>query len=452
MTSTPAPSYLRATPSRSGYWQRYLAMWPRTGREILGLGALFGLAVAGFSASWALFSWGLGTLVAFLLGVFVIVGAFYVARGLGTADLAVLEWAGMPRIQQPAWRRERPGFWGWLRSLYGNVHYWLYLAYSLLPQFVLAVVTFVMLMTWIGVALGGLSWFAWSWTLPHDGFGGRGPWGIPSGFFERFGIERPGVLAGVVQTVVGILFLYLLPYVTRGLTWAHWGLARGMLGTSRSETLEVELAGAEASRAAAVAAEDTALRRLERDIHDGPQQRLVRLQMDLASAGRRLADDPEEALSLIASASEQAKEALEELRALSRGIAPPILLDRGLVAALESSAIRSTVPVVISATLPEGLVLPPEVERNAYFIASEAMTNAAKHAEAQRIVVRVSAPERTSLVIEVVDDGRGGAVSRPGHGLAGLADRAQGLGGVLEIDSPVGGPTSVVARLPIPAP
>src|SRR5690606_777370 len=122
---------------------------------------------------------------------------------------------------------------------------------------------------------------------------------------------------GIARVALGLAVAFSLPWILRGVTWAHWGLARLMLGAFRSDALAQELAGAEASRAAAVAAEDTALRRLERDIHDGPQQRLIRLQMDLASADRQLTRSPEEARSLIASASEQAREALDELRALS---------------------------------------------------------------------------------------------------------------------------------------
>src|SRR5690606_40405777 len=135
-------------------------------------------------------------------------------------------------------------------------------------------------------------------------------------------------------------FLLPLPFVPHALTWMHHAIARGMLAAFRSEELRVQMADLSASRSAAVAAEGTALRRLERDIHDGPQQRLVRLQMDLAAAERQMATDPESARRLLDEARQQSKEALEELRALSRGFAPPILLDRGLVAALESLAIR----------------------------------------------------------------------------------------------------------------
>src|SRR5690606_8327442 len=134
-----------------------------------------------------------------------------------------------------------------------------------------------------------------------------------------------------------------LPFVPGGLLRApHW-IAEGMLGAGRADALTEQVDALAASRGAAVAAEGHSLRRLERDIHDGPQQRLVRLQMDLASAERALESDPEGARARIAEAAEQSKAALDELRALSRGFAPPILLDRGLTAALESLAVRSPV-------------------------------------------------------------------------------------------------------------
>jgi signal transduction histidine kinase len=177
--------------------------------------------------------------------------------------------------------------------------------------------------------------------------------------------------------------------------------------------------------------------------------------MDLSAADRQLDTDPAAARELIAGAMEQSREALEELRALSRGFAPPILLDRGLVAALESAAIRSAVPTRVVDLIPPGSVLPQEIERNAYFVASEAMANATKHSQADAIDVTVSIPASVdggprSLTIVVEDTGIGGAVATPGHGLAGLDERMRGLGGTLEVASPAGGPTIVTARLPLP--
>jgi signal transduction histidine kinase len=200
-------------------------------------------------------------------------------------------------------------------------------------------------------------------------------------------------------------------------------------------------------RDAAVAAEAVALRRLERDIHDGPQQRLVRLSMDLHRAQRMIDSDPEGARSTLAEAATMTRETLEELRALSRGIAPPVLADRGLAAALAALAARSPVPVELAVGLPAGQRLAPAVENTAYFVVSEALANVAKHSEASVASVTV-AREDGRLRVVVADDGRGGAVLAPGHGLAGLADRLFAVDGVLTVDSPRGGPTRLIGDLP----
>ena len=257
-----------------------------------------------------------------------------------------------------------------------------------------------------------------------------------------------GVLESVCYLGLGVLLLATLPFITRGLTTHALGHR-----LRRARRVEVGAArqtgpGPERGAGAASSAEGHSLRRLERDIHDGPQQRLVRMQMDLAAAERQLDDDPEKARGLIAEAMRQSKDALDELRALSRGFAPPILLDRGLVAALESAATRSPIPANVVNELPAGANLPQEIERNAYFVASEALTNAIKHSGATAIGIRVAATA-TDLVISVSDNGTGGATTKSGHGLAGLRERMRGVSGGLEVHSPTGGPTVVTARLPL---
>ena len=145
---------------------------------------------------------------------------------------------------------------------------------------------------------------------------------------ERIGLptfENEFVGDALLYLVVGVIFLATLPLVSRGLTMMHWLVARGVLGAWKSDALAKQVTSLESSRGAAISAEGHSLRRLERDIHDGPQQRLVRLQMDLAAAERQLDADPEKAKTLITEAMAQSKEALDELRALSRGFAPPIL-------------------------------------------------------------------------------------------------------------------------------
>jgi signal transduction histidine kinase len=237
------------------------------------------------------------------------------------------------------------------------------------------------------------------------------------------------------------------PLVVRLLVLAKAGLARGLL-TNESAALRARATRLAAGRRAAVQAEAQTLRRLERDIHDGPQQRLVRLNMDLETVARRLDDDPERARPLVAEALVQSREALDELRALSRGIAPPILADRGLGAALAAAAARCPVRVSLDVALPEGRRLAAAVENTAYFVVTEALTNVAKHAQATLCTVSVSS-DGDRVLVQVLDNGKGGAHLGKGHGLAGLADRLATVEGVLDVVSPAGGPTVLTAEIPL---
>jgi signal transduction histidine kinase len=439
-----------------GAMRRYGRLWSAVPRELLYLFIAFPLASVGFGVTLGLLNGGIGTIVTFFIGVILLIAGLYVARGFGTLELALLRFAGMPEIPRPDWRdaHARTGFLGWLRSVLGNGHYWLHLLWAALVNFVVSTVTFSVMITWVATALGGVSYWFWSIFLPQ-----RGQDVFPAHWLlTHIGLLPAGVdpeaTDKIAYLVVGLVFLVTGPFVIRGLVWAHWGVARGMLGAFRSDALRQQVTDLSASRSAAVAAEGTALRRLERDIHDGPQQRLVRMQMDLAAADRQLDGDPEHARRLIGEALAQSREALDELRALSRGFAPPILLDRGLVAALESLAARGAVPIRFHTTVPAGTPLPQELERNAYFIVAEAVANAAKHASAAQVDLTIALrriPEtgRTWLDLTVADDGRGGAAIEPGHGLANLRERVLGLGGTLDLASPAGGPTVIAAHLPL---
>jgi signal transduction histidine kinase len=168
--------------------------------------------------------------------------------------------------------------------------------------------------------------------------------------------------------------------------------------------------------------------------------------MDLGRARQQLDTDPQAARATIEEALGQTRETLDELRALSRGIAPPILTDRGLAAALHALAVRGVIPVHLSIDPSLGR-LPPVVENTAYFVVAEALTNVAKHSQATTCAVAVGRVDGR-LQVAVVDDGRGGANVAKGHGLAGLADRVRAAGGTLGVASPAGGPTEIRAELP----
>jgi len=434
------------TPARAG---GYLALWRAVPRE-LGFHILsLPLALAGFGVTVGLVSAGAGTIVTFFIGVVLIIAALYVSRAFGSVEIKRLEWAGREPIRQPVWQQQTPGFWGWVRATLGNGHYWLYLLHTMIVNFIVATLTFSIYITWVATALGGISYGIWGPFIER----GDGGWTLSLWVLDLIGQATAGVdslgLDIVLYALLGVVMLAILPFVSRGLIFLHDAIARGMLSAFASDDLRQQVADVTASRGAAISAEGHSLRRLERDIHDGPQQRLVRLQMDLAAAERQLDTDPEKARGLITEAMSQSKEALEELRSLSRGFAPPLLLDRGLVAALESAADRSPVPIRIVDELGQA-ALPQEIERNAYFVASEAMANLAKHSGATEATVRVWTDDAPSLTVAVFDNGSGGAVTVAGHGLAGLEERLRGLGGTLQLSSPAGGPTSLIANLPLP--
>ncbi|CCH28358.1 sensor domain-containing protein [Actinosynnema sp. NPDC047251] len=246
-------------------------------------------------------------------------------------------------------------------------------------------------------------------------------------------------------TVLGILLGLLVLPLVKATGRGHAALAQGLLGPSRTSFLEAETDRLSASRARGVEAAEAERRRIERDLHDGAQQRLVAVAMGLGRARGKMESDPEAAAALIAEAHADAKLAISELRDLARGIYPSVLGDRGLDPALSSLAAKCPIPVDVTVDVEPRP--PTAVESAAYFTVAEALTNIAKHAGATRAAVDVSRTEN-SVVVEITDNGHGGAQIRPGGGLAGLADRAATIDGVVVVVSPVGGPTVIRTELP----
>jgi signal transduction histidine kinase len=431
----------------------YGRLWAAVPRELGFLILTMPFALFGLSVFASVFFTGLG-LVAIVVGIFLMVGGFFIARGFGTLEIIRLEWAGMPEIRRPDWARDHreQGFWRSAFSPFIDGHYWLYVLHTLVVNPIVSVVTWTFTIVWLSVALAGTTGWIWQPFIPESD---RNFW-LNQWIVERFTggavSYDPVVGERILEFVLGVIFLATLPYVFRGLTLLHDVVARGMLGAWRSEALQREVVALSESRGAAVQAEDTSLRRLERDIHDGPQQRLVRLQMDLATIERRLEQNPDEAKALVGEARDQARETLDELRALSRGFAPPLLQDRGLASALASLAGRSTVPVTFEDAIAPDAPLPASIERNAYFVAAELLTNVTKHSQATAARLRIATRDEGAsghwLDLWVTDNGHGGATATPGHGLAGLDERVRGLRGVLVVTSPVGGPTSIGAHIP----
>ncbi|HEY7222705.1 MAG TPA: sensor domain-containing protein [Micromonosporaceae bacterium] len=451
MTSIPiTPPYPAAASPRRRGWFAQLGV--DTAYVVVG----FPLAVISFAVGVSLICAGAGLLAAFLVGIPVFVLALLVARGLAEVERSRI----VPVLRRPrvpvVYRRSAPGS-GWLRRLFSPLaegQYWLDTVYGLL-RFPVTFGTFSVVVTWWASALGGLSYGLWDWSLPRDANPEPGVIVVNNrGLPDVLGIANTTTNRILIYTAIGIVFTVTLPFVVRACAlidaWLAHGLLNGVAGL-RHQVADLARSRdvATARTAAAVSAEANALRRLERDLHDGPQQRLVRLAMDLGRARVQLGSDPDAAARTVDEAITQTREALDELRTLSRGIAPPILTDRGLAAASAALAARSTVAVRVElAQLPR---LPALTEQTAYFTIAEALTNVAKHSGATSASVSASL-DGDRLIVDIADDGRGGAHLAKGHGLAGLADRLQGVGGQLWVSSPPGGPTSIRAEVPaVPA-
>ncbi len=268
----------------------------------------------------------------------------------------------------------------------------------------------------------------------------------------KFGLfeVHPGwgsALAGLVG-IVGLTLL--APWLTVAMATLDVATARWLLAHDGHAELEAQVTKLETSRLAAVDSAEAERRRIERDLHDGAQQRLVALAIDLGSARERLDEgDAAEARELVAAAHDEVKAALRELRDLVRGIHPVILEDRGLDAALSAVVARSPVPVSLEIDVARRPS--PAVESTAYFVVAEALTNVARHSQATRASVAIGR-RGDRLIIEVSDDGVGGAEAAAGigtgTGLAGLAERVSSLGGWMRVMSPPGGPTSLIAEVP----
>jgi len=457
-TTEPAPLQPAATEPAPGFWAHYGRAWARTPGSALYLLAVFVLAMISVSVLAALFWTGVGLLI-LVIGLPLVVLTLLIARGFGVADRFLLLLTGLAEIAEPEWNRDKldtSGFWMTLTRPIRNAHYWLYLVHGMIVSPIISTISFVLTTVWLSVGLGGLTYWFWGVFLPR---GDGGDWGhfVADAVPGLFGGWSGWAVEVTLYLVAGIVFTFTMPWVLGGLARGHHAVAKGMLGRWNSDELAAEVRAEAAARGAAVHAEDLALRRLERDIHDGPQQRLVRLQMDLAALERRAeSGDTDAAAELAREARGHAKAALDELRALSSGVAPPLLQDRGLAAALDALATGSPLWVQVEVDPAVDRAVSQEVARTVYFIVAELITNAVKHSGATGVTLRASlrrtaAGTPTHLDVWVVDNGRGGAAITSGHGLEGLRERVAGLRGVLVVTSPVGGPTSVGAHIPLTA-
>ncbi|BEK91745.1 sensor histidine kinase [Nocardia seriolae] len=434
-------SVLRAfllSPFRARTWKEFAYLIVVFGLGCLAAAYLF-FAVGG-SAYLSIFVLGIPLLAAMILGARVW-GRIY--RVLGT----VLLDANLP---EPPPFTFRPGLFGWLRAAFTDRTAWRALLFLVL-EFVLGVVVgYCVLLTVVITGFVAVSPIPWAVGNPTN-VDDQGVAHHSLAQFNDYHLDTwPRVLA---FAAVGVIGCFLLPWLFRAVCLLHVLLSRFLLTPTARDRKLAEL---QERRRAAVDDAAATLRRLERDLHDGTQARLVSIAMMLGRAEERLATGGD-ASELIAQARTGSKEALTELRELVRGIHPPAL-ELGLAPALETLAARCAIPVELRVLLPARPS--PAIEAIAYFSVAELLTNAVKHTAATRIWVAVLPTGSDALSVSVRDNGQGGAL-QPAEaageavvvgGLSGLAQRARSVDGALFVDSPVGGPTLVTLVLPFAGP
>ena len=393
--------------------------------ELAALGVIGGGIIGILSA---LLGAGLGLLFAFGIGVLFLVGLVYAL--FGVAWFEVQRVGGLYRLDLPTLRfrqRTRPGFAGWLRalgrqSIDGSM-------WRAVVNFVIAGIfgALVLRLFW-GIVWSAITAFA---PLTTNGII-DGPFGndIAVSWAPLVGI------LGVLAAAAGIVGLALL----------HRVIARALVVPSREAELTEQVRTTSAQRQGAVRAADVERSRIERDLHDGVQPRLVSVGMTLGLAQQKIDDDPASAKQLIAEAHTSTKAAITELRQLARGIHASVLDDRGLDAALSALAGRSHIPVHLDIRM-DGRCS-REAEAAVYFSIAESLTNAAKHSRASECRVVVRRRDDGVLWARVEDNGMGGAQVQPGGGLDGISNRVLAAGGTLRLESPHGGPTSLEVSVP----
>jgi len=404
----------------------------RTWRETLHLLLNLPVGIVTFTVVVTGLATGLGMLIT-LVGIPIIFATMYLSRGMGAVERARAR--AFLDVDVPAPYRADPPADTWWRvhvARFTDPATWVEVGYHLL-MLPIGIFTFTVALTFWAMGIGLVTAPLYAWALPDGMY-------VGDELTRWWVVDTPLEFAAVA--LAGVAVILVTPWIVRGLATANRMLVRGMIGSdlfARERTLTE-------TRAAAVdlAAEDR--RRIERDLHDGVQQRLVSLAMDLGRAKERMDTDPDRAKELVTEAHEEAKLAITEVHDLARGIHPAVLTDRGLDAALSSLAARSPVPVEVSVDV---VTRPPaSTEAAAYFVVSEALTNVAKHAKASKASVTVRRADDGWLTIQVQDDGVGGASIVEGSGLAGLRDRVRALDGEMHLLSPEGGPTVLMVEIP----
>ncbi|MFD3435911.1 sensor histidine kinase [Streptomyces sp. NPDC058685] len=410
----------------------------RTWREFGYLMLSLPISIIFFTFAIVTISLGAGLLVTFL-GIPVLAAGLAGCRAFGALERTRARSLLRLDVDNPEPVRPRTnGLMSWVGAVLKSGTSWRHLLYAVV-HFPWAITAFTVAFTFWVTGWSLLLYPLWQWTFPT--------------YLDQPGISLYGDSTGTqfyldtsfeigMTAAAGLVVVMATAWLIRGLAYVDRLMIGGLLGPSSLATRVVEL---ESDRGVVVDTAAADLRRIERDLHDGAQARLVALAMDLGLAKEKLNEDPEAAARMVDEAHGEVKTALQELRDLARGIHPAVLTDRGLDAALSAVASRCTVPVAVDVDLASRPA--PAIEGIAYFTVSELLQNVSKHARARRATVDVWRSE-DRLMLQVTDDGTGGADLSAGSGLAGLAERLDAVDGILALDSPRGGPTTVTAELP----
>ncbi|MEU7055087.1 sensor domain-containing protein [Streptomyces sp. NPDC046197] len=409
----------------------------RTWRELGYVLLSLPIGITLFTYAVTMVSLGAGLLVTFL-GIPVLAAGLAGCRGFGALERARARGLlGLQVAEPQPLRMQRQGALAWMGAVLKSGSSWRALLYAML-QFPWAVFSFTVTAVLWPLGWSLLTYPLWFWVFPM--WAGQGGIQLYGDEHHQIFLDNPFEIT--VTALVGLLITLATPWIVRALTTVDRVLVHGLLGPSQLSARVVEL---ESDRGVVVDTAAADLRRIERDLHDGAQARLVALAMDLGLAKEKLTEDPQAAARMVDEAHGEVKTALQELRDLARGIHPAVLTDRGLDAALSAVASRCTVPVQVEVDLTRRPA--PAIEGIAYFTVSELLQNISKHSGARSASVDVWRAE-DRLMLQVVDDGVGGADVPAGSGLAGLAERLDAVDGILVVDSPAGGPTRVTAELP----
>jgi len=402
----------------------------KTWRELGFLVAGGVMGIVSFTVAWTLFTTGVSLLIT-LVGIPLLIGLAYVDRAMSWIERRRMKLIG--ETVEGAYRRPaKRGVWPVLKAVSTDPQTWKDLTWHL----------FVSIFTFAAGVIAFSLWASALWAIVYPVY-----WSfVPQTDLPELGNQRLDTWQFAIAVLgLGVALAILTAWLCAALAWAEARLAGVLLAPSDRQRLAARVEDLTRTRAAAADVQAAELQRIERDLHDGAQARLVAVTMELGRARERMDDDPELARELVESAHREAAAAIVELRELVAGIYPAVLADRGLDAAVSSVASSSSVPVTVHVSL-EGR-LPAAAEVAAYFVVAEAIANVGKHSNAEHAEIRI---DRSGdlVVVEVEDDGDGGADRANGSGLSGLADRVAALDGRLLVSSPTGGPTIVRAEIP----